>query len=207
MGLAARILEQDPTGEFRHMIHDEVDKWVDQIIDKVFEDGKEPTVMELSQLFSETKQKFFGACFQALIEKKYVGLLEQEYAPCPQCGKVCKKRRGNLKEMVTMQGASVLKRPWFYCVDCSYGFSPLDKVLEISRKKYQFDVQEKSTRTTAEVPFSSGSELFAELTDHAVSDHFMHDTFEEVGAYACLEDVIPSRKEIAERCQGVNEGS
>ena len=136
MGLAARILEEEPTGEFRHMIHDEVDKWVDQIIDEVFEDGKEPTVMELSQLFSETKQKFFGACFQALIEQKYAGLLEQEYAPCPQCGKMCKKRRGNLKQMVTMHGPSVLKRPWFYCVDCSYGFSPLDKALEISRKKY-----------------------------------------------------------------------
>jgi len=207
MGLAARILEQDPTGEFRHMIHDEVDKWVDQIIERVFEDGKEPTVMELSQLFSETKQKFFGACFQALIEQKYTGLLDQEYAPCPQCGKMCKKRRDNLKEMVTMHGPSVLKRPWFYCVDCSYGFTPLDKALEISRKKYQFDVQKKSTKTVAEVPFSGGSELFAELTDQPVSDHFMHDTFEAVGSYACLEDVIPSRQEIAERCQGVKESS
>ena len=206
MGLAAIIAEQDPTGEFRHMIHDEVDKWVDRIIDEVFVDGKEPTVMELSQLFSETKQKFFGACFQALIEQKYAGLLEQEYAPCPQCGKMCKKRRGNLKEMVTMQGPSVLTRPWFYCVDCSYGFSPLDKALEISRKKYQFDVQKKSTRTAAEVPFSSGSELFEELTDHPVSDHFMHDTFEEVGEYACLEDVIPSQEEITARWQGVNGG-
>jgi hypothetical protein len=46
---------------------DEVDKWVDRITDEVFVDGKEATVMELSQLFSETKQKFFGACFQALI--------------------------------------------------------------------------------------------------------------------------------------------
>ena len=35
MGFAARILEQNPTGEFQHMIHDEVDKWVDQIIDEV----------------------------------------------------------------------------------------------------------------------------------------------------------------------------
>lgn len=207
MGLAALISEQDPTGEFRHMIHDEVDKWVDRIIDEVFVDGKEPTVMELSQLFSETKQKFFGACFQALIEQKYAGLLEVEYAPCPQCGKMCKKRRGNLKEMLTMQGPSVLKRPWFYCVDCSYGFSPLDKALEISRKKYQFDVQKKSTKTTAEVPFSTSSELFFDLTDHAVSDHFMHDTFEQVGAYASLEDVIPSREEIAERCQEVTESS
>ena len=207
MGLAALISKQDPTGEFRHMIHDEVDKWVDRIIDEVFVEGKEPTVMELSQLFSETKQKFFGACFQALIEQKYAGLLEQEYAPCPQCGKVCKKRRGNLKEMVTMQGPSVLKRPWFYCVDCSYGFSPLDKALEISRKKHQFDIQKKSTRTTAEVPFSTGSELFFDLTDHAVSDHFMHDTFEDVGAYASLREVIPSRKEIAERCQTVTSGA
>ena len=207
MGEAARIIEQDPKGEFRDMIHDEVDKWVDQIIDEVFEDGKEPTVMELSDLFSETKQRFFGACFQALIEQKYAGFLEQEYAPCPKCGKVCKKRRGNMKQMVTMQGPSVLKRPWFYCVDCSYGFSPLDKVLEISRKKNQFDVQKKATRTVAEVPFSGGSELFEELTDHPVSDHFMHDTFEEVGAYACLEDVIPSQEEIAARCQEVKEGS
>jgi hypothetical protein len=206
MGQAACIVEQDPTGKFRDMIHDEVDKWVDRIIDEAFADGKEPTVMELSQLFSETKQKFFGACLQALIEQKYAGLLEQEYAPCPQCGKTCKRRRENLKEMVTMQGPSVLKRPWFYCVDCSYGFSPLDKVLEISRKKYQFDVQKKSTRTAAEVPFSGGSELFVELTDHPVSDHFMHDTFEQVGAYACLEDVIPGRQEITKRCREVNQG-
>ena len=207
MGLAAHIFEQYPTRKFRHMIHDEVDKWVDQIIDEVFEDDKEPTVMELSQLFSKTKQKFFGACFQALIEHKYAGLLEQEYAPCPQCGKMCKKRRGNLKELVTMQGPSVLKRPWFYCVDCSYGFSPLDKALEISRKKHQFDVQKKSTRAAAEIPFSSGSKLFEELTDHPVSDHFMHDTFEAVGAHACLEDVIPSREEITKRCRQVNESS
>jgi hypothetical protein len=201
MANAARILEQDPKGAFRDMIHDEVDKWVDQIIDEVFEDGKEPTVMELSQLLSETKQKFFGACFQALIEQKYAGLLEQEYAPCPQCGKVCKKRRDNLKEIVTMHGPSALKRPWFYCTDCSCGFSPLDRTLELSRKKYQFDVQKKATRTAAEVAFSGGSELFAELTDQPVSDHFMHDTFEDVGAYACLEDVIPSQEEIAARCQ------
>ena len=47
MGLAACILEHEPTGAFRHMIHDEVDKWVDQIIDEVFVGGKEPTLMEL----------------------------------------------------------------------------------------------------------------------------------------------------------------
>jgi len=203
---AVCVVEQDPTGKFRDMIHDEVDKWVDQIIDEVFADGKQPTVMELSQLFCETKKKFLGACFQALIEQKYAGLLEQQYAACPQCGKMCKKRRGNLKEMVTMQGPSVLQRPWFYCVHCACGFSPLDKALELSRKKYQFDVQKKATRTAAEVPFSGGSELFAELTEQPVSDHFMHATFEEVGAYAGLQDVIPTQQQIATRCRQASQG-
>ena len=201
MGLAAYPIEVDSKEQFRYMIHDEVDKWVDQIIDEVFEDDRQPTVMEISELFAKTKQKFFGACFQALIEKKYAGLLEQEYAPCPKCAKRCKKRRGNLKEMVTMQGPSVLKRPWFYCVDCCYGFSPLDQVLEISRKKHQFDIQKKATKTTAEVPFFCGSDLFTDLTGQPLSDHFMHDTFERVGAHACLEDVTPGKEEIAKRCR------
>jgi hypothetical protein len=190
------------------MIHDEVDKGVDKIIAEVFVDGKEPTLEELSQLFTETKREFFGVCLQALIELKYAGLLGQQYAACPQCGKKCKKRRKTSKKLETMQGASELKeRPWYYCVDCSYGFTPLDKVLEISRKKHQFDVQKKSTKTVAEMPFSGSSELFAELTGPKVSDHFMHATFEEVGSYARLEDVIPSREEIAKRCQQVNESA
>jgi hypothetical protein len=125
MGLAARVVDKNPKDEFRHMIHDEVDKWVDLIIDEVFEDGKTPTAMEISELFAKTKRKFFGACFQALIEQKYAGMLNQQYAPCPKCGKMCKKRRNGIKKMETMQGASDLKRPWHYCVDCSYGLSPL----------------------------------------------------------------------------------
>ena len=86
------------------MIHDEVDKWVDQIVAEVFEDGKQPTVMEISELFSRTKQKFFGACFQALVEQKYAGFLEKKYAPCPQCGKMSRKRCENLKELITLHG-------------------------------------------------------------------------------------------------------
>lgn len=207
MGFAALKLEPEPAGEFRNMIHDEVDKWVDLIVAEAFEDGKKPTLTELSELFAKTKKQFFGACLQVLIENKYAGVLDQEYAPCPKCGKMCKRRRADVKQIVSMQGPSALKRPWFYCVDCSYGFSPLDQVLELSRKKYQFDVQQKSTRTTAEVPFSGGSDLFAELTDQPISDHFMHDTFEAVGEHACLEDVIPDPEEIAERCRQVTEGS
>ena len=62
MGYAAYNIEVDSKEQFRYMIHDEVDKWVDQIIDEVFKDDRQPTVMEISELFAKTKQKFFGAC-------------------------------------------------------------------------------------------------------------------------------------------------
>ena len=67
MGLAAKIIQLEPEEQFRHMIHDEVDKWVDQIIDEAFKDDKQLTIMELSELFAKTKQQFFGACLQTLI--------------------------------------------------------------------------------------------------------------------------------------------
>ena len=118
----------------------------------------------------------------------------QEYASCPKCRKMCKRRRSNSKEFMTMQGPSVLNRPWFYCMKCSYGFSPLDKVLQISLKKYQFDIQKKSVKTSSEVPFAQGIEIFKDLTGQSISNHFIHETLEEVGAETHLEAVFPEKK-------------
>jgi hypothetical protein len=82
----------------------------------------------------------------------------------------------------------------------------LDKVLELSRKKYQFDVQEKAVKTAAEVPFLKAGELFKDLTGQSVSDHFMHETFEQVGSQAQLEDIIPDKIEIEKRCSEAKKG-
>ncbi len=208
MGMAcvAETWEDDSKGQFREMIHDEVDRWVDELWEEFGED-RQPTLMELSDIFTRTRQKFLGSCLQTMIEQRYSDLLEQEYAPCPKCGKRCKRRRNNSKKMVTMQGPSSLKRPWFYCPGCSYGFSPLDNVLEISRKKYQFDIQKKSVRTSSEVPFSQGSEIFKDLTGQSISNHIIHETFDEVGAQAYLEDVIPSAEEIGKRIKEASVGT
>jgi len=111
----APVLEAEYKEQFREMIHDEADKWVDQLL-CVFDEDRQPTLMEMSELFSETRQKFLGRCLQKLIEQKYGDLLAQEYASCPQCGKLCKKRRDNTKKMVTMQGPFAVNRPWFYCI-------------------------------------------------------------------------------------------
>ncbi len=69
MGLAAKIPDPAPEELFREMIHDEVDKWVDEIVADVFRDDRQPTLTELSDLFAQTKQKFFGACLQTLVEQ------------------------------------------------------------------------------------------------------------------------------------------
>ena len=198
MGLPAYNIEPEHEELFRQMIHEEVDKWVDELL-VVFDKDKQPTLMELSDLFTETRQKFLGASFQKLIEQKYSDLLEQQYASCPKCGKPCKVRRHSSKQLETMQGPSSLNRPWFYCIDCSLGFSPLDKVLEISRKRHQFDVQKKAVNLSADVTFDRGSDIFKELTGQNISGHFMHKTFEDVGAEAYLEDIIPSREQIEQK--------
>ena len=100
-----------------------------------------------------------------------------------------------------MQGPSSLNRPWFYCIDCSPGFSPLDKVLGISRKRRQFDVQKKAVNLSANVTFDRGSDIFKDLTGQNISTHFMHETFEDVGAEAHLEDIIPSGEQIEQKIQ------
>jgi hypothetical protein len=204
-GAIAAARESDEREQFRQMIHDEVDKWVDKL-SEVFEEDQRPTLMEMSELFTKTRQEFLGSCFQALIEKKYDDLLEQAYAPCPKCGKKCKNRGENSKKILTMQGASNLNRPWFYCRDCCYGFIPFDSVLEISRKKHQFDIQKKAVNLSTDATFLRASEIFEDLTSQSISDHFIHETFEAVGGEAYLEDVIPSREEIMKRIKDVSNG-
>jgi len=201
----AEIWQHDNRELFRDMIHDEVDKWVDQLLE-VFEEDCRPTLMEMSELFTGTRQEFLGSCLQALIEQKYADLLEQEYVPCPKCGKVCKNRDNNSKKIITMQGQSALNRPWFYCTDCSYGFIPLDSVLETSRKKHQFDIQKKAVSLSADTTFTRASEHFDDLTGQGISDHFIHEMFEAVGLEAYLEDVIPSQEEIRKRIKEVSNG-
>ena len=128
----------------RMKIHEKLDQWLDEVLPEVFSEDREPTLMEMSELLTRTRQKFLGEWLGVFIEEKYGELLDQEYAPCPACGRRWKKRLDSGKEVVTMQGSAKIRRPWFYCSDCSLGYSPLDEVLQVSRKKHQFDIQKKS---------------------------------------------------------------
>jgi len=196
----------DQKERYREMAHEELDKWIDGQL-SVFDEDKEPTLEELSELFAETRHKFLGKCLEKLIENKYEPYIKQEYAACPKCATVNKKRLDSAKETITLHGEMKLTRPWFYCKGCGLGYSPLDEVLKLSRKKYQFDIQKKSVKLTSEVPFQKGSELFEDLTGHKLSDHFMHETFEMVGEAATLSDIIPSKEEIKEKIKEISTGT
>lgn len=158
-------------------------------------------------MFAETKHKFFGKCFEKLIETKYEHYLKQEYADCSKCAKTNKKRLDSEKETITLHGAMQLTRPWFYCTACGEGYSPLDEALKLSRKKHQFDIQKKSVKLTSEVTFLKSSEIFEDLTGHKLSDHFMHETFESVGETATLSDITPSEEEIKNKIKEVSTGT
>ncbi len=53
----AYYLEAEHEELFRQMIHDEVDKWVDEPL-VVFAKDSQSTLMQLSELFTKTRQKF-----------------------------------------------------------------------------------------------------------------------------------------------------
>jgi hypothetical protein len=185
---------------FRQMIHEEVDSWVDDLLE-VFDEDRQPTIEEISELLTATRQKFLGRFAEHIINEKYEKLSSEERAPCPRCAKLCTVRRRESRKIETLQGRSSIARTWFYCSDCGCGFSPLDAVLGLSRKEKQFDIQKKCAKLAARLPFASAQGVFEDLTGQQVSDHFIHDILQEVGTHAQLEEVIPDRKRIEELIQ------
>lgn len=210
----ARVLDfgqkwiDDGTNEqkrFRETMHRELDKFLDQMTG-VFEEERRQTLAELSDTLTQKRGDFLGACLQHLLEERYSDELNREESPCPYCGKLCRKRRDVTKKLQTMQGPCELKRPWFYCASCGRGFVPLDTEAELSRREKQFDLQKRAVKLAAQLPFECASEVFEDLTGQRMSDHFIHDLFEEVGVQATLEAATPSKEEISKRIEQASMG-
>lgn len=183
---------------FRAAAHKQLDQWVDQQA-AVFAAPSLPTLRELSAQFMSTRSTLLGGCLQAMTKELTAAHLEQTTAHCPDCQKALQRRRLDEKTFATLQGSILLARPYFYCIDCKHGFHPLDEALNLAHEAYQYDMQEKMLRLTAESPYAISAKLFTELTGLSPSDHCMHETLNRIGIAAPLADVIPSAEEIGRR--------
>ena len=149
MAVAQVISIIDPFEEFRKLAHEAVDNWIENLRD-FFERGKLPTVAEISERFNETKHTFFGQCFEGLLESLAADFLRQEYASCPGCGRLVRRKRIDKRKVSTIPGDFSLARPYFHCRDCGRGFHPLDEQLEIVQELHQLDIQGKIANLAAD---------------------------------------------------------
>src|SRR5213594_3669257 len=200
MGLAAarRTVEE----EVRTMAHDALDAWLDQL---EADAADAPTLLDISERFMQTRLTLLSTCLEAVIRQRYAADLQQTEAVCA-CGRRLFRRRLDAKEISTLHGRVTLHRPYFYCDVCETGVHPLDAKLQLSDKHHQYDIQQRTTRVGADLPFGLSAEQFAHMTGVAASPHFIHETLNAVGEAATLERVLPDATEIDRRIDEARAG-
>jgi hypothetical protein len=190
--------------EARRELHERFDRWLDQVEGRVTEER--PTLEQLTQEIFATRQDLTGMVAEALVGQAYAETLGQQTMPCPHCGRILSARGSPNRTVETMVGAVSLTRPYFYCVRCQKGSSPLDEALQLSERRKQWDMQKAAASLAAEVPYERASELFHELTGLSFSDHIAHEVVGELTEGLTVLSVSPTAEEIAQKVAQVAEG-
>lgn len=165
------------------------------------------TLDDISKSLFSSRSEIMGRAAQALVEKKYAHLLDQQHNPCPHCGRRIKAAAEKVKrEVVTLIGPVVLHRPYFYCKACRYGFYPLDEALGLSERKIQPDVQEVEAWLTSEMPYDLASETVKRCTGLNLSDRHCHAVTNEMARDLDVLDVCPGRVEIHRKIDELSSG-
>jgi hypothetical protein len=199
---AALAVTPSPAEELRTMAHDALDRWLDQM---VVTGGTAPTLLELSEQFLATRLTVLGSCLEAVIRERFAADLAQMEAPC-RCGRRVARHRLDTRTISTLHGTISLTRPYFYCETCGVGFHPLDAKLGLAPERHQSDIQERTTRVGADLPYEVSEEQFERLTGIRASSHFIHETLNAVGETATRDRVLPEADEIATRIETARQG-
>lgn len=166
-------------------------------LDQIAKDYPMDSITDISKSLFSNRSEIMGQAALALIEKEYGYLLEQEYCQCPICDKQIKARSQKIKRKIeTLVGPVELKRPYFYCVKCSFGFYPLDDALGLSNREAQSDIQELEAWLGAEMPYETAAETLERCAGIKVSNHHAHDVVNEMAEHIQLLDVCPDKTEI-----------
>lgn len=191
--------------EVRSKLHEDFDRWLDTI-EEAMEKKNPPTLAEITQAVFQKRQELMGKISENLVNNAHEENIEQEWAKCPDCGRLLKARPKEKRSVETMVGEVHLERPYFYCKECQHGFHPLDEALSLSEKRKQDDVRKALVNLSKEIPYETASELFEELTGIEASSHIAHEATNEVALKLGVLDVAPSREEIAARIEEVGRG-
>ena len=146
----------------------------------------------ISELLLEQGQQVTGAMFTKLLNA--VATDSATTAFCPQCKAMCSVHSTTGRTVDSLHGELDIKRPYFYCSACCYGFAPFDAKMKLAPQKKQYDLQAGAAELLAEVPYDMAARLFKRLTGKPISDHALHELGSRLGETARKEDVLPSRK-------------
>jgi hypothetical protein len=198
MTAALKLALPDKLAMYRDKAHQELDKFIDRMAPQLLQE--EPlTLREISATFQENKSELLGDLLQDFIEIHHLESCGQTVCNCPECKTPLIKKRDSSRKVESLQGSSIVRRPYFYCKKCKIGFAPLDESLELSSRKKQYDLQQLALEYLAEMPFDRASELFTKSTGASFSDHMLHDLFAKFTDQMSIEDVIPTAEEISKR--------
>jgi hypothetical protein len=188
----------------RQRLHDRFDAWLNQLEARM--EDRTPTLEELTQAVLALRQELTQAVTEGLVEQAHRAALEQRTTVCPQCGQTLAARGLQERTVETLVGAVRLRRPYFYCLHCQQGSTPLDEVLQLTARRKQPDVQKAAVQLTKEVPYETACELFEQLTGLPLSAHTAHEVTQALATGLTVLDVAPSREEIMAKITAVAMG-
>jgi hypothetical protein len=188
----------------RQRLHDRFDVWLNQLEARM--EDRTPTLEELTQAVLALRQELTQAVTEGVVEQAHRAALEQRTAVCPQCGQTLAARGLQERTVETLVGAVRLRRPYFYCLHCQQGSTPLDEVLQLTARRKQPDVQKAAVQLTKEVPYETACELFEQLTGLPLSAHTAHEVTQALATGLTVLDVAPSREEMMAKIAAVAMG-
>ena len=194
---AALALVPPPEEDLRTMAHDALDRWLDQLRTA---GGAAPTLLDLSEHVLTTRHTVLATCLEAVLRERFAADLQQTEAVCA-CGRRLARHRLDTRTISTLHGSVTLTRPYFHCDACGVGFHPLDIKLGLAPERHQYDVQARTTRVAADLPYEVSETHFEYLTGLTASAHFMHETLNAVGETATVERVAPDAEDMARRIE------
>jgi Uncharacterised protein family (UPF0236) len=188
----------------RQRLHERFDQWLDQL-ESALPEGA-PTLGQVSETVWTLRQQLTSGVAETIVQHTYQEEQHRPHMPCPTCARRLTARGPVHRCVETLVGTIALERPYFYCLGCRAGTSPLDEALDVSAGRIQRDVQQAAVDLATEVPYETASTLLSRLSGMTVSSERMHTITHQVAEGLRVVEVAPSREEIDRRVRQVAAG-